>query len=242
MILSIQTIHQKRLGRVIEEHCFDNKSLHIICSDQTENLPKILFYFRHDVSAHHINTQCCTHCGYSLWVLTVDTHGGYSLWVLTVGTHCGYSLWVLTVGTHCGYSLWVLTVGTHCGYSLWVLTVGTHCGYSRWVLTVGTHCGYSRWVLTVGTHCGYSLWVLTVGTHCGYSRWVLTVVAGAEYYSELPTVENKHLYEYEYGSDTGDIIETNVDDNGFTVGLAHPIVFFGRSYSSLIVSNSHPHC
>ena len=37
--------------------------------------------------------------------------------------------------------------------------------------------------------------VLTVGTHCGYSLWVLTVVAGAEYYSELPTVENKHLYE-----------------------------------------------
>ena len=66
---------------------------------------------------------------------------------------------------------------------------------------------------------------------------VLTVVVGSEYYSRLPGAEDKHLYEY--GSDTNDTIQTGVDDDRFNVQLTHPIVFFGRSYSSFEVSNSH---
>ena len=66
---------------------------------------------------------------------------------------------------------------------------------------------------------------------------VLTLVVGSEYYSRLPTGEDKHLYEY--GGDTDDIVQTNVDDSKFTIDLTHPIVFFGISYTSFEVSNSH---
>ena len=68
---------------------------------------------------------------------------------------------------------------------------------------------------------------------------VLTVVFGSEYYSRLPTAEDKHLYEY--GSDTDDIINPNVDDQIFTLELTQRIVFFDRSYTSFRVSNPHTH-
>ena len=69
---------------------------------------------------------------------------------------------------------------------------------------------------------------------------VLTVVVGSEYYSRLPGAEDKHLYEY--GDDTDDIVQTDVDDGKFTIELTHRIVIFEASYSSFVVSNSHTHC
>ena len=68
----------------------------------------------------------------------------------------------------------------------------------------------------------------------------LTVVAGSEYNSALPTVENKHLYEY--GSDTDDTIQTNVDDSQFRIEVTHPVIMFGEAYTLFTVSYSHGHC
>ena len=65
---------------------------------------------------------------------------------------------------------------------------------------------------------------------------VLTVVVGSEYYSGLPTVANKHFYEY--GSQTNDAMNARVDDTSIRMEGTHPIIFFGETHSHFTVSNS----
>ena len=66
---------------------------------------------------------------------------------------------------------------------------------------------------------------------------VLTVVVGTEYYSGLPTAEDKHLYEYGY--DTDDTVQANVDDSQFRIEVTHPIIMFGTAHTQFKVSYSH---
>ena len=68
------------------------------------------------------------------------------------------------------------------------------------------------------------------------SAVVLTTVVGTEYYSGLPSVANKHFYEY--GVQTADVINRHMDDHQITIHLTHPVLFFGVPYSSFVVSNS----
>ena len=64
---------------------------------------------------------------------------------------------------------------------------------------------------------------------------VLTVVVGTEYYSGYPSVANKHFYEY--GSQTNDTIDDDVDDIEVQVTLTHSAVLFGVPYTEFSVSD-----
>ena len=68
------------------------------------------------------------------------------------------------------------------------------------------------------------------------SAAVLTMVVGTEYYSGLPSVANKHFYEY--GSQTEDVINSYMDDHLNTIHLTHPVVLYGVPYSFFVVSYS----
>ena len=83
----------------------------------------------------------CSHCHLSLCWFSLPPL------LLALASHCGLSLWPLTVTSHCCSltvllslcpSLTVLPLTVL--LSLWPLTAGSHCCLSLWPLTITSHC------------------------------------------------------------------------------------------------------